>query len=67
MMHKKKPMAWRIKPKKINIDFTTPEQNRLREKRLNSLNNWLHRSLEADCLWGIVISKQMFDDLEQRI
>ena len=67
MMHKKKPMAWRIKPKKINMDFTSPEQNRLREKRLNSLNNWLHRSLESDCLWGIVISKQMFDDLEQRI
>ena len=66
-MPKKKPMAWRMKPEKVNIDFTTPEQNRLREKRLNSLNKWLHRSLESDCLWGIVISKQMFDDLEQRI
>jgi|TARA_R110002020_G_scaffold136759_1_gene305224 hypothetical protein len=67
MMTKKKPMAWRIKPEKVNIDFTTPEQNMLRKKRLNNLNKWLHRSLESDCLWGIVISKQMFDDLEQRI
>ena len=66
-MTKKKPMAWRIKPEKVNIDFTTPEQNMLRKKRLNNLNKWLHRSLESDCLWGIVISKQMFDDLEQRI
>jgi hypothetical protein len=66
MMPKKKPMAWRIKPKKVNMDFTSPEQNRLREKRLNSLNNWLHRSLETDCLWGIVISKQMFDALDTK-
>jgi hypothetical protein len=66
MMPKKKPMAWRIKPKKVNMDFTTPEQLALKKERLNSLNNWLHRSLETDCLWGIVISKQMFDALDTK-
>jgi len=60
-----KPMAWRIKPKKTNIDFSTPEQKRLVTERLNSLNEWLGRCTEQDNLWGMVVVKQMYDELEK--
>tara|TARA_R110002050_G_scaffold23032_2_gene62501 strand:- start:585 stop:785 length:201 start_codon:yes stop_codon:yes gene_type:complete len=66
MQSVKKPMAWRIKPKKVNIDFTTPEQHQMKQQRLNSANQWLHRSLESDCLWGIVIAKQVHDAIENK-
>ena len=66
MQFVKKPMAWRIKPKEVTVDFTTPEQHQMKQQRLNSANQWLHRSLESDCLWGIVIAKQVHDAIENK-
>jgi len=60
-----KPMAWRIKPIETGIDFSTPEQKRLVTKRLNSLNGWLGRCTEDENLWGMVVVKQMYDQLEK--
>jgi len=58
--------TWHIQPQEVNIDFTTPEQNLLREKRLNNANEWLHKSLQANCLWGIVIAKQVYDAIDNK-
>ncbi len=65
-MQSVKKTVWRIKPKKVNIDFTSPEQNQLREKRLNNANEWLHKSLQTNCLWGIVIAKQVYDAIDNK-
>ena len=55
--------VWRTKPMEIDIDFDSIEQRSLLTKRLNALNDWLHRSLESDCLWAVVVSKQHYDYL----
>ena len=65
-MQSAKKTTWHIKPHKVNIDFTTPEQNQMREKRLNNANEWLHKSLQTDCLWGIVIAKQVYDAINNK-
>ena len=55
--------VWRTKPMKVDIDFDSIEQRSLLKQRLNATNDWLHRSLESNCLWGVVVAKQHYDYL----
>ena len=55
--------VWRTKPMEIDIDFDSLEQRSLLKQRLNALNDWLYRSLQSNCLWGVVVAKQHYDYL----
>jgi hypothetical protein len=58
--------VWRTKPMEIDIDFDSLEQRSLLKQRLNALNDWLYRSLQSNCLWGVVVAKQHYDSLLEK-